>query len=156
MSWCESFWIHLVWDSLCLWDLDVCFFPRLGKFLAIMSNTFSVHFFLSFPSGTSIMQMLVHFMLSLGSVELSSSFNNSFLLFAVLFGDLHCLPGHRYVLLCHLAFCWSPPVFYSSLVFFSSVCSVWKFLLFSVLLWNFSLCSSLVLPSSVSILWPLL
>lgn len=45
-----------------------------------MSNTFSVRFFLSFPSGTSIMQMLVHFMLSLGSVELSSSFSNSFLL----------------------------------------------------------------------------
>ena len=44
---------------------------------------------LSLPSGASVMQMAVHFLLSLGSVKPSSFFNNSFPVFAVLFGESH-------------------------------------------------------------------
>ena len=51
--WCLFLCVHLIWDSLCFLDLDVCFFTRLRKFSAIISsNKFSVPFTLSSLSGT--------------------------------------------------------------------------------------------------------
>ena len=66
---------------------------------------------------------------------------------------LSCLWVHWYFLLLHLASWWTPSiVFFSSvIVFFSSVISVWYFLIFSILLLKFSLCSYIVLLTSVSI-----
>ena len=51
------------------------YFPMLGKFSTIISsNIFSGPFSLSSPSGTPIMRMLVHLMLSQRSLRLSSFF----------------------------------------------------------------------------------
>ena len=63
-------------ETLCVsWTWLIISFPELGKFSAIISsNTFSGPFSLSSPSGTPIMQMLVHLMLSQRSLRLSSSF----------------------------------------------------------------------------------
>ena len=52
--------------TLCTsWTWVAVFSPVLGKFFAtISSNIFSDPFSLSSPSGTPMMQMLVHFMVS--------------------------------------------------------------------------------------------
>ena len=72
MSWCVSPWIYPVWDSLCFLDLIISF-PILGKFSTIISShIFSVPFFFSSSSGTPIIQILVHLMLSQRSLRLSS------------------------------------------------------------------------------------
>ena len=76
-----------VWDSLCFLDLSISF-PTLGKFLAIIySNIFSGPFFS--PSGTSIIWMLVHLILSQGSLNIVLISLHSF--FFILFSsrDFH-------------------------------------------------------------------
>ena len=67
--------------TLCAsWTWLTIFFPMLGKFSAsITSNIFSDPFSLSSPSGTSIMKMLVHLMLSQRSLRLFSFFSFFFL-----------------------------------------------------------------------------
>ena len=72
MSWCVSLWVYPVWYSLRFLDLTISF-PMLGKFLTIISsNIFSDPFFFSSSSGSTIIQMLVHLMLSQRSLRLSS------------------------------------------------------------------------------------
>ena len=65
---CVPPWVYPAWDSFCFLDLGT--FPILGNFSAIISsNIFSGPFYLS--SGTPIMRMLVHLMLSQRSPRLS-------------------------------------------------------------------------------------
>ena len=65
--------------TLCsFWTWVAISFPMLGKFSTIVSsNIFSDPFSLSSPSGTPIMRMLVHLMLSQSSLRLSSFFFSS-------------------------------------------------------------------------------
>ena len=50
-SWCRSIWIYFIWALLCFLYMNICFF-RFGKFSAIISsNTVSISFSLSSPSG---------------------------------------------------------------------------------------------------------
>lgn len=85
-----------VWDSYCFLDLDVAFVPRLGKFTAIIvSNKFFASlFFLFSPSGTPVMQILVHLM-SWSSLK-QSSFLKILFAFCVVsrWLPLPYLPGH--------------------------------------------------------------
>ena len=64
----------ILYGTLCAsWTWLTLSFPILGKFSTIISsNIFSVPFFLSSSSGTPIIQMLVHLMLSQRSLRLSS------------------------------------------------------------------------------------
>ena len=72
-SWCGPLWVDPVWPYCVYWTCMSVFFPRLGKFSAFMSSgMFYTPFSFLFPSGTSIMQMLVHLMLFHRSVQLSS------------------------------------------------------------------------------------
>ena len=86
MSWHVSPWNYPVWDSLRFLDLTISF-PILGKFSTIFSsNIFSVPFFFSSSSGTPIIWMLVHFILSQRSLRLSSIlFSPYFLLLSLAF-----------------------------------------------------------------------
>ena len=68
--------------TLCAsWTLLIISFPMLGKFSAnISSNIFSGPFCLSYPSGTPIMRMFIHLMLSQRSLRLPSFL---FILFSI-------------------------------------------------------------------------
>ena len=65
MSWGVSPWVYPVWDSLGFLDLVIISFPILG-------SIFSWSFFLSSSSGTPMIQMLGHLILSWRSLRLSS------------------------------------------------------------------------------------
>ena len=65
--------LFLFWPYCVYWTWMSVFFPRLGKFSALMtSGMFYTAFSFLFASGTSIMQILVHLMLFQKSVHLSS------------------------------------------------------------------------------------
>ena len=34
MSWCGSVWVHLVWDPLCLLNLEICFLLQVWEFFS--------------------------------------------------------------------------------------------------------------------------
>ena len=73
MVWLISPWIYPVWDSLCLLDLIDYFLSMLGKFSTLISSKIFSCPFISFSSsGTPIIQMLVHLILSLRYLRLSS------------------------------------------------------------------------------------
>ena len=139
MSWCVPPWVYPSWDSAS-WIWLTISFPVFGMFSAIISsNIFSGPFSCYSPSGTPIMQMLVHLMFFQRSLRLSS-----FLLFFLLYPVLQqwflpfCPPGHLSVLLPQL-FCYGfLIVYYSSLL----VCS-----LVLLGLWLTFLASSQSLPS---------
>lgn len=70
-------------------ELLSVFFPRIGKSLVIISsNKISIPFCLSSPSGSPMMQRLVH-LISHKSLKLSSLFHSFFFLLLWL-GELHC------------------------------------------------------------------
>ena len=82
MSWCISSWVYPVWDSLHFLDLIDSFLSRIGKISTIISSIiFSCPFFFSSSSGTPIIRMLVHLILSQRSLRLSSIFCILFRLF---------------------------------------------------------------------------
>ena len=61
------FGLILFWPYCVYWTWVSVLFPRLGKFSAFMSSRmFYTPFSFLFPSGTSIMQILVHLMLFTG------------------------------------------------------------------------------------------
>ena len=64
----------ILYVTLCAsWTWLTISFPTLGKFSTIIASTiFSVPFFTPSPSGTPIIRMLVHLMLSQRSLKLSS------------------------------------------------------------------------------------
>ena len=76
MSWCVSLWVYPVWG------LMTVSFSMLGKFSTIISSKiFSYPFFLSSSSGTPIIRLLVHLILSQWSLKLASVL---FILFTLL------------------------------------------------------------------------
>ena len=118
---CSPLWLDSGWDSLCFLDLDIYFLSRLGKFSGVMSSDmFSDPFFLSSPSGTPLMWMLIYLMLLL------RPFNFSFLL--IIF---YCFSNFHYAIfqLTDAFLC----IIYSSADFFQSI-----FVCFSYC--NFHLC----------------
>ena len=73
MSWCVLPWPYAFWDSLGFWDLGDYFFPILGNFSTIISSSiFLWSFFLPSSSGTPMLQMLGHLILSWRSLRFSS------------------------------------------------------------------------------------
>ena len=109
--------------TLCVsWTWLTISFSILGEvFNYYLFKYFLRSFSLSSPSGTPIMQMLVHLMFFQRSLRLSS-----FLLFFLLYPVLQqwflpfCPPGHLSVLLPQLFGYWSPLIYYSSLFLCSS------------------------------------
>ena len=72
MSWGVSPWNYPLWNSLSFLDLGDYFFPISRKFSTIISSSiFSWSFFLS-SSGTPMIRMLEHLILSWRSLRLSS------------------------------------------------------------------------------------
>ena len=77
MSWCIRPCSYRAWDSVCFLDLVDYFlshFRNISSMKLISSSIFLRSFSLSSPSGTPIMQMLGHLMLSQRSLMLSSFF----------------------------------------------------------------------------------
>ena len=73
MSWHVSPWVYPVWDSLFLLDLmDYFLFNVEEIFNYNLFKIFSYPFFFSSSSGTPIIRMLVHLILSQRSLRLSS------------------------------------------------------------------------------------
>jgi len=105
--------------TLCTsWTWLTISFPMFGKFSAIIfSNIFSGPFSVSSPSGTPIIQMLVHLMLPQRSLRLSSFLSILYSVLRQWFIPL-CPPGHLSVLLPQL-FCYG-----FLIVYCSSVCSL--------------------------------
>ena len=84
--------VFILYGTLCTsWSWMLVSFPRLGKFLAVIySNIFSGLLSL-FSSGTPIMQILVHLMLSQRYLKLSFLFILFFFFFFMLScSDFHC------------------------------------------------------------------
>ena len=100
VSWHVLPWVYSAWDTLSIlvwasWTWVTASFPMLGMFSAIISSDiFSGSFSLYSPSGTPIMWILVHLILSQRSLSLSS------LLFILIFSfpwqwfSPFCLPCH--------------------------------------------------------------
>ena len=134
--------------AYCTW-VSVSFF-RFRKFSAIISpNMFSTNFALS-SSGTPIMRMLVCLMLSHRSLKLSSFFKNLFFfdwVFSIILSSRLLMRASVSPSLRNSVP--SSVFFISVTVFFSFD---WFFYIFSSSLLKFSLCSSILFPSSISIL----
>ena len=82
MSWCVSPWVYPVWNSLCLLDLIDYFLFHVGEnFNYNLFKIFSYPLFFSSSSGTPIIWMLVHLILSQKSLRLSPVFSILFTLF---------------------------------------------------------------------------
>ena len=83
--------VFILYGTLCTsWSWMLVSFPRLGKFLAVIySNIFSGLLSL-FSSGTPIMQILVHLMLSQRYLKLSFLFILFFFFFLFSWSDFHC------------------------------------------------------------------
>ena len=130
--------------------ISVLFF-RFGKFLAVsLSTTFSAVFSLTSPCGTSVMQMLVHFVLSKKSLKLFS-----LLKFCFPFCFSHCVISiilSSGSLICSSIWLLLIP---SSVLFISVIIYIYIFTLTGLLIFfssllNFSLCSSISFSSSVA------
>ena len=73
MSWCVSLWVYPAWDSLCLVDLtDYFLFHVGGIFNYNLLKSFSYPFIFFSSSGITIIQMLVHLILSQKYLRLPS------------------------------------------------------------------------------------
>ena len=133
----------ILYGTLCAsWTCVTVSFPMLGNFSAIISsNIFTGPFCLSSPSGTHIMQMLVHLMLSQRSFKL---FSLLFILFS-----LFCSTAVISTTLSSSSFIHSSASFILLLIplincgNFSSV-YLFKYYFFSILFhfsfWNYSTC----------------
>ena len=117
MSQCVPLWVYPAWDSLHFLNLVNYFFFHVREvFSFISSKSFLSLFSLSPPSGTLIMWMLEHFVLSLGTFRLSSLFS----LYSILqyWFTPFCLPGHLSTPLPQLFCCWFLLVYYPSVCLF--------------------------------------
>ena len=124
--------------TLCTsWAWLTVSFPTLGKFPAIISShIFSGPFFLSSPSGTHIMWILVHLMFSQRSRRLSSFYPPPFFFQYSVSQQCFppfCLTGHSSVLLPQLFCYWFLLMCCSSLFFSSSRSLVNISCIFSIL-----------------------
>ena len=103
VSCCAPPWVYPAWDSLCFLDLVDYFLSHVWKVFRYYLFKYFLRSFLSSPSGTPIMQMLVCLMLFQRSLRLSSFF----FLYSILWQLFppFCPPGHLSVLLPQL-FCY--------------------------------------------------
>ena len=74
-------WVFPAWDLLCFLDLVDCFLSHVREVFSYYLFRYFLGSFLSSPSGTPKMQMLVHLMLSQRSLRLSSFF--FFIIFSI-------------------------------------------------------------------------
>ena len=75
-------WVYPIWNSLCFLDLGDYFLPHFRNFSTIISSRiFSWSFFLSSSSGTPIIRMVEHYILSWRSLRFSSFLKIRFSLF---------------------------------------------------------------------------
>ena len=119
----------IVYGTLCAsWTWVTISFPMLGKFSTIISsNIFSDPFFFSSSSGTPIIQMLVHLVLSQRSLRLSSILFILFSLFcslAVIYTILFSSSLIRFSASVILLLIPCSVLFISVIVLFISVCSL--------------------------------
>lgn len=162
MCLCVGLFGFILIGTLCFPHMCDFFFTSLGRFSPIISsNRFSIPCSLSFPSGNSMMYILLYLMLPQRSLRHSSFLKLSFL--------FHCLLGClllSYLLNCwfsslhHLICCWFFLVYFliSGIVFFKKSFH-WLFFIFSmtlllltIFLFKYSLRSSIFLLCSSSIL----
>ena len=97
-----SAWVYPAWILCDSWTWVAISFPTLGKFLTIISsNIFSGPFSHSSPSGTPIMRMLLHLILSQRSLRLSS-FLFILFFFILFYGSEfhHCVFQVTYLFFC--------------------------------------------------------
>lgn len=78
VSWCAPLGVNPLWDSLCLLDLDDFFLSQVREVSSYYVFKYFLRPFLYFPSGTTIMQILVHLTLSQRSLKLFSVIFNLF------------------------------------------------------------------------------
>ena len=94
-SWYGTLWVYTIWDSLCFLDLGTCFLSQVREVFSYYLFKFILCPFLSSPSGSPIMWMLVCLMLSQRSLKLFKNFfsaqifKNSFFLFLFSLSDFH-------------------------------------------------------------------
>ena len=83
-SFCVCLWVYPVWDSLGFLNLSECFLSDIGEIFSYNLFQYFLWPFLSLssPSGTPMMQMLVHLMLSQRSLRFSSIL---FIIFSLFF-----------------------------------------------------------------------
>ena len=99
MSQCVLPWIYPVWDTLCFLDLADYFLSHVREVFSYYLFKYFLRSFLSSPSGTPTMWILVHLMLSQRSLRLSSF---PFILFSIFCGtDFH----HSALQVIYLCFC---------------------------------------------------
>ena len=116
VSWCVPPWVYPAWEPLCFLDLDDNFLSHVQEVFSFLFFKYFLRAFLSSPSGTPIMQMLVCLMLSQRSLRLSAFL---FILFSVFCSvaviSTLCPPGRLAVPLPQLfSYCFLL-VYYSSL-----------------------------------------
>ena len=137
-------------------ELDAGFLPQ-GKevFSHYFSNKISAPFSFSSPPGIPMIWMLVFLIWSMGSLDPYTHFLIFFFFLLLCLGEFHCpVVQHTDSLSPSSGLLLSPSIIFcrSVIVFFSSVTSIFiYFLLFSKSLLMFSLHSSILLPSLVSI-----
>ena len=81
VSWCDPLLADLVWDFLCFLDRDTCSFPRLGKFLVIIST--------QTPLSLSSFRHPYNMNVSMLLVPVVSLNYPHFILFLISFSDFH-------------------------------------------------------------------
>ena len=92
--------VYPAWDSLCFLDMDDCFLSHVREVLSYcLFRMFSHVLFLSCPSGTPIMWMLLCLILAQKSLRLTS--------FLFFFLSLFCDFYHSVFLVTYLFFCFS-------------------------------------------------
>lgn len=125
--------LHSYLDLCGLLDLGICFMPQFRDiFSDIFFNKFSAPFSLfSFWDLYNANDIPLNI-----SLKLASLFKNSFF-FLILWVSSTLLSSKSLI----FSFASSSLFFSSIIVFLSSVNSVWYFLILSVSLWKFSLCS---------------
>lgn len=142
VSWCGPPWVDSIWDSLCFLDLDVCFISQVGKFSAILSsNMFSDPFLFFSNANVSV----------LGGIPEISKYPNFFFFLFLCSGSVIYINLSFSLLICSSvspnlllspSSVFSFHLLYSPALFDSSV---------YLLTLNFSLFSSILLPSSLFI-----
>ena len=147
--------LGLFYLGLCpSWTYVSISFSRLSKVSTIISsNKFSIPCSLSSLYGSPVMQVLVCLMLPWRSLKVFSIFGFYLFIFAVLIGSflLLCLPNHWFDPLLQLIYCWFLQMYsLFQLLYFPFLTS--SFLCFLISLLNFSLKSSILPLSSLSIL----
>ena len=103
VSLCIPPWFYPAWNSLHFLELVDCSLSHVMKFFNYYLFKYFLRDFISFPSGTTIMQLLVYLMLSQSSLRLSSFFFSLFYFAAVIFTILS--PAHLSVLSPQLLCC---------------------------------------------------